>query len=1033
MKQWCCTIPFFVSIFHGLAAPVLPSRSAAVLQPTSAYESSEVKVATPAPAHPVTHDLAVKPVAAETRKSVQNTTYDNYMQNKPASFAQGRRQNKSWIASWKISCDKHIKMHPEEITCPGNCPYLRSEPTRLCQFKCVPASSCNSDNPLASYANPESKMCEACKVAGCHQCGASRHDCATCQDGFELHGAKCWSANRHYLNAAFVVGAILVVFLIYYVFALFYLREEVNPEALKAGLLFRYLSGVRNFKHGVEKRYHLRTDLRHRTGVSGAGVSLIFRWKYAVIVWAIFGTVLFGIVGMVYWGSCYGMHKVNSRKSYDACSENVALQVHNFNTMEIAYFFATLIMYIVTFAGSLWFAYDQRKFFRAQDKENMTMKDFALLATGFPIVKGITKVEKDITRSLQSQPQFEGLDVVGVSVCWNFKDSQQEIADQVRREFDIEYKNLHTEESKKRQAHTEQAQESARDTKRSCGVDPKLQCIDAALGIGELPCIASGDDEKPPDQEVLQSLENMYTSGSIFIVLGSCKDRCEAFDRCQKKQLVYNDQCKTCCKGDNHNITVMNTEAEPRTVMWKGYGCDHFSFMMNVVTGCILVFFTVIILDIFFYAPYVVYILSYSDVPGMSQGGFLSGLMLGLLITVCNQIIFIVIGKAADRCGWTNSDSKDCFYCVKYTLAIFFNTCLDLGTVLILAQGYSVDQAMQMEVAADSTLSSKAVAESPNMQKALYVQLVAYIFPSCTLLPFLLEPIFTVFFPNALFQALVRSRKEVTVQNAEEILMNAPYDLSRYGDILVNMMLCCMTMGFTYCTLWQLYFYMIISMLVIYGWDHMRVLRYSCKTTFAGHSMDDAIMYMMAMPTGVLAMCLVFKAYGASHAGFLQELHSQMEGDVGVSADRYNIYMYLVCAFFGHMVIHWLLLQYVVWPKFEENSKDDQAEDKDGTEDPYSEVAAIRPANYFNTNPVNCLRSKYLYKHSPPAVFCMLGREHLLQKNEKIGLYFQGMKHEEREHSARELAADATYEDKARAAATGAWSHLNEFAGGAED
>merc|ERR1719169_63828 len=102
----------------------------------------------------------------------------------------------------------------------------------------------------------------------------------------------------------------------------------------------------------------------------------------------------------------------------------------------------------------------------------------------------------------------------------------------------------------------------------------------------------------------------------------------------------------------------------------------------------------------------------------MSQGGIVSGFLLGMLIVVCNNIIYMLIGKVADKCGWTDSDSKDCFYCVKYTLAVFFNTILDLGTVLILAQGYSVDMAMQMQVANDSTMSPKAIAESPDVQRA---------------------------------------------------------------------------------------------------------------------------------------------------------------------------------------------------------------------------------------------------------------------------------------------------------------------------
>ena len=75
---------------------------------------------------------------------------------------------------------------------------------------------------------------------------------------------------------------------------------------------------------------------------------------------------------------------------------------------------------------------------------------------------------------------------------------------------------------------------------------------------------------------------------------------------------------------------------------------------------------------------------------------------------------------------------------------------------------------------------------------AEFVSMVAYIFPSCTLLPFLIEPFATTFVPFWIGKALVRTRREVTIQDAEEFLQNPPYDLSRYGDILVNMMLCCL-------------------------------------------------------------------------------------------------------------------------------------------------------------------------------------------------------------------------------------------------
>merc|ERR1719389_1256141 len=86
---------------------------------------------------------------------------------------------------------------------------------------------------------------------------------------------------------------------------------------------------------------------------------------------------------------------------------------------------------------------------------------------------------------------------------------------------------------------------------------------------------------------------------------------------------------------------------------------------------------------------------------------------------------------------------------------------------------------------------------------------------------------------------------------------------------------------------------------------------------FSSTSMDDAVMYMMAFPPGVIAMCLVFKAYGASHKGFLTELSNEHHENFFSTFNRSNIGMYMILAFVAHTAIHWFLLRFVVMPKAE--------------------------------------------------------------------------------------------------------------------
>merc|ERR1711920_278593 len=56
----------------------------------------------------------------------------------------------------------------------------------------------------------------------------------------------------------------------------------------------------------------------------------------------------------------------------------------------------------------------------------------------------------------------------------------------------------------------------------------------------------------------------------------------------------------------------------------------------------------------------------------------------------------------------------------------------------------------------------------------------------------------------------------------------------------------------------------------------------------------------------------------------------------------------------------------------------------------YREIAAVVPANYLNTNPVHCLRSRYVRHHTPCVVPFVSGKEHLQLRNPSIGLYYGG-------------------------------------------
>merc|ERR1719409_381319 len=82
-----------------------------------------------------------------------------------------------------------------------------------------------------------------------------------------------------------------------------------------------------------------------------------------------------------------------------------------------------------------------------------------------------------------------------------------------------------------------------------------------------------------------------------------------------------------------------------------------------------------------------------------------------------------------------------------------------------------------------------------------------------------------------------------------------------------------------------------------------------------------------------------------------------------------------------HIVVHIMLLLYVV-PLFGAMCDDKQADDT------YKDMAQHVAATFFSTNPIHCLRSRFIHEHNPPCNHWVPGKDHLMQQNEDIGSYF---------------------------------------------
>jgi hypothetical protein len=653
------------------------------------------------------------------------------------------------------------------------------------------------------------------------------------------------------------------------------------------------------------------------------------------------------------------------------------------------------------------------------------MSDYVLVASGLPKMSGVDKVEEELTGFFERGFSSVGTKVVGVSVCWDYRKFDSEVDEQTRFELDKlqrEWEKIHQADGLRNEEYDKDQLSPRKSPKRSSITmlapapeggsgsstprSPKpskqtpvplitvqgekvsmpmqdgLRSLDAILGVSVDTESDSIGPEDRGDQEVLAMIQTIRCSGDAYIVFASETQRNKALEyaKANSDEFVFRDS----------KVSFQEVDCEPETVLWRSYGNRPGDVLFNMIIGVIIIILAIVLLDIFFYFPSVAYFVSMANVRGMTQGGLGQGTILGLLVTVCNAIIYCVIGKVTDGIGFNTVGRHQRFYVVCYTFAVFINTVIDLGVVMLLAQGFTMDQAMQTGIPDDSTMSTKAMVESPSLQRSIYIQYVAYIFPSCLLLPYLIEPVVN-YILFILTTWVIRSREDVCVQLAEDVLTCPPFDLSRYGDILINIMLCLGALAFTYRDLWWIFGCLTLSLIWLYVLDSWRMLRGTCRSVFVSMKMDITAQWLAAFPCAILAGALVFRAYGHAKTDAWDDVLRKIDHLTGSKKNVQHVselvgkevvVVLIIAAFFVHLLIHFVILSRLVPQRSSTDEHGDETV-------PYEETATNSPCNWFNSNPMHCLRSKYLYKHETSCIKFVAGRACLLKRNPDLGLYFE--------------------------------------------
>jgi hypothetical protein len=488
---------------------------------------------------------------------------------------------------------------------------------------------------------------------------------------------------------------------------------------------------------------------------------------------------------------------------------------------------------------------------------------------------------------------------------------------------------------------------------------------------------------------VTPTLEKLEAAGTAYVTFLTEESKESAIEAAQRGNGIRSDWFPDC------TMTLHECWIEPDGVTWSnfvkrrpfgnlrrfgfGFGC----IALALATWCCV-----------FYTPFL-WISMNSSYTFFQEPAWYSSFTFSMLVVLGNVLMYTVCSEVTEQLRFKYRKDAEVCYMLLYTFSCVFNVILDVVVTYWVAY-------LRLEGAGTRTYHGETMSEVPTvirriisygMQRELGENLKEYSFPGTFLIPFLIEPIMAVYLPWQLMTMLVRgqTKRVISIPCAEEYLASTPFDLSRYGDIHLNVILAVMIFFFPGGYTLIMFAGLALSHVWIYLYDHCRVLRFSPAFSYSVMDVDWWAQWMFCFPCAFLLSAFFFKLETETDFAICRKTFGTYMGDPDVS--NVGVALLLGWVFIAHVVVHTLLLLKVV-PCFGYSQLQSSKET-------YVDCAGRLPSSFINTNPVQCLRSLLIHRDEPSVVFCMKGKEHLLQANPKLGEYFQDAVADVEDYSAR--------------------------------
>jgi len=856
--------------------------------------------------------------------------------------------------------------------CPSGCPYFAQNrmDTEHCTFLCVPGDECGRWNPKKPIPDSikNTLSCRGPKVAFCSEPTLDGTDtCQRCQTGFKLWktDGQCYFQHWTLIISVVVFFAVLFTIAIVWVVDLC-CRETVNQESLTKAEAWRSRSRIlkRPMPGQPRRTYPVIGTNLCKDFVAGPGMMLHFRFQLFFIVWPL-------LVALVWVGLAL-VHQelfILGTRKFGTPRHNCILVAWGYETQQRLMWTKVLflaIVYVFSFILFLLFSVYQRRAFQQMEAAEKTMKDFAIELQGLPPIPcSMADLEKDLCEAVS---RATGKTLVGVSVAWDYSDYQDDIELLVAKDL----------EDREKELHPQQPTEIP---------DPTADMGAIRTWMYNKEKILFGPDADPEEHET-ELLGKLVASTSAFAVFNTQQDRNAAVeprvDHAGNESTSFEFDANPYGDFGVVQLTMMKVENEPANINWH-----NFNNSARPVVACLKGFFTVYLPALLiwffgFYVPYAGALYNFNYDNGAEPPSYYS-IIFTIIVCGGNATMYVVCDVCCDIIGFKYKDTKQVTYMLMYLAACMINVFLDMVVTYWVALKVMVglDFRTYHGTRLSEIDSFTEQFETYAMQRSLGENVFIYSWPSTFFLCFVIEPFVTILVPLWIGNLIVRTHSEITGRHAEAWLLAFEFDLGRYSDILLNVFLGILIFFFPGGYIWTLFFFMAFSHTYIYIFDHWKVCSVIPYVKITSPLVDWWAQVMMAGCCGMILSCLVFKANCESYSGYCMK----------------DLPLIATCTVAGvaHFLVHVALLIYLV-PKLGHDCTDLETCNAGQV---FESVAREEARTWFSVNPVHCLRSKFIHKHKKYCRYAYWGKEHLLERNDALGCFFEDDEAEAEDFSLR--------------------------------